>query len=55
MNIICATMMCLQQYLGIGYVVAQSPNTFIYSNFKEEYLCTVSKPVYQCTKQTINN
>ena len=53
MNIICTTLMCIQQYLGIGYVVAQSSNVFIYSNFKEEYLCTVSKPIYQCKKHAI--
>lgn len=48
-------MMCIQQYLGIGYVVAQSPNVFIYSNFKEKYVCTVSKPIYQCEKYVIQH
>jgi hypothetical protein len=48
-------MICIQQYLGIGYVVAQSQNVFIYSNYREKYVCTVTKPIYQCTKQTINN
>ena len=52
-NIICTTLMCIQQYLGIGYVVAQSQNFLIYSNYKEEYVCTVTKPVYQCEKYLI--
>jgi hypothetical protein len=53
MNIICTTMMCIQQYLGMGYVVAQSQNLLIYSNYKEEYVCTVSKPIYQCARHVI--
>jgi len=55
MNIICTTMICLQQYLGIGYVVAQSQNLLIYSNYREEYVCTVTKPIYQCEKHLISN
>jgi hypothetical protein len=55
MNFICTTMMCVQQYLGIGYVVAQSSNQFIYSNFKDEYACSVSSQIYQCTKGSIDD
>ena len=46
-------MMCIQQYLGIGYVVAQSSEVLIYSNYREEYVCKVSKPIYQCEKHLI--
>jgi|GWRWMinimDraft_13_1066021.scaffolds.fasta_scaffold94576_1 hypothetical protein len=53
MNIICTTMMCIQQYLGIGYVVAQSQNLLIYSNYREKYVCAITKPIYQCEKQLI--
>ena len=46
-------MMCIQQYLGIGYVVAQSQNLLIYSNYREEYMCNVSGFSYQCTAYLI--
>ncbi len=48
-------MLCVQQYLGIGYVIVKSQSQFIYSNFKEEYACSVSGPIYQCTKNSIEN
>jgi hypothetical protein len=55
MNFICTTTMCVQQYLGIGYVVAQSSNQFIYSNFREEFACSVSSHIYQCRKGSIDD
>ena len=46
-------MMCVQQNLGIGYVVVKSQSQFVYSNFKDEYACFVSGHIYQCEKKLI--
>ena len=40
--------LCAQQWLGIGYVVLKGGNTFVYSNFKTEYLCQASGNIYSC-------
>jgi hypothetical protein len=39
---------CAQQWLGIGYIVLQGENTFLYTNFRMEYACHVSGKIYSC-------
>jgi hypothetical protein len=53
LNFICGTVMCLQQYLGVGFVVAQSSDTLIYSNFKKQFACTYSGPIYRCYPEDV--
>jgi len=47
-NFLCASTMCLQQYLGVGFVVTSSADTLIYSNFKTVYACKYSGPSFNC-------
>jgi hypothetical protein len=55
LSFICKNMTCVQQYLGIGYVVAQSSGQLIYSNYEEEFACSVSGYIYHCTSRNINS
>jgi hypothetical protein len=50
MSFICTSILaiCAQQWLGIGYVVLKGGNTFVYSNFKTEYICQASSNIYSC-------
>ena len=49
----CSTLSCVQMFLGIGYVIARTPDAMVYSNFQTEYYCSVSSIMYSCqTKPT---
>ena len=55
MNFLCTTALCVQQYLGIGYVVAQTPNTMVYATYNTEYICNSSGGAYSCTDYPIRH
>mgnify|MGYP006281785889 CR=1 FL=1 len=48
LRFLCTSTLCLQQMLGIGYVVSQSAGQLVYSTFNDQYLCNVSGPSYAC-------
>ena len=50
LSFICTTAICVHQYLGIGYVIAQDANTLVYSNFNTVYRCEHSGPIYSCAQ-----
>lgn len=43
-------MICLQQYLGVGYVYTQSQNNLIYVTPTATYACIVHLPAMFCTE-----
>lgn len=47
----CVTSLCLQQWLGSGYVISQDDTTILFSTMQHIYLCNKSGPYYSCIKQ----
>lgn len=47
-TIICQTLTCLQMYLGSGYIISQTPDAILYSNFQKIYYCNRSREIYNC-------
>ena len=50
LNFICTTIVCIQQYLGTGYISISDQNRFIWDGFNRDYACTGVKPVYACSQ-----
>lgn len=50
LSFICTTAICVQQMLGIGYVIAQDRDTLVYSNFNTVYNCHKGGPIYSCVQ-----
>ena len=46
---LCLSTACLQQYLGIGFVVLESQNSLVYSRFNRVYYCERSSYSYKCS------
>lgn len=44
----CATMSCLNMYLGSGYVLTQTTNTIVYYNFQKKYICNKQDSRFEC-------
>jgi len=51
-TIICQTLTCLQMYLGSGYIISQTPDAILYSNFQKIYYCSRSSAIYNCSAVT---
>jgi hypothetical protein len=50
LRFLCSTTMCLQQMLGLGFVVSQDSSTLVYSTFSDQFVCRFSGPSYACTQ-----
>jgi len=48
LNFICMTAVCVQQYLGTGYVLTSDGQRFIWDGFSKDYVCTNYSNIYQC-------
>lgn len=40
LRFVCASLACVQQYLGIGYSPIQSDSGLIWSDYRHQYHCT---------------
>jgi hypothetical protein len=49
-NFICTTVVCIQQYLGTGYVPISDRQRFIWDGFNQDYVCAVNSNIYTCSK-----
>jgi len=48
LNFICTTAVCIQQYLGTGYVTMSDGQRFLWDGSNQDYACTGSSYVYSC-------
>jgi hypothetical protein len=47
MSFVCATLICVQQFLGIGYSTGQTGGTFLYSDYSRNYFCQTQNVIAQ--------
>ena len=50
LNFICTTAVCIQQYLGTGYITAIDGQRFIWDGFNQDYLCSGAANIYSCSR-----
>jgi hypothetical protein len=50
LNFICTTAVCIQQYLGTGYVSISDRQRFIWDGSNHDYACTHASYVYNCKR-----
>jgi len=48
LNFICTTAVCIQQYLGTGYITFSDGQRFIWNGSNQDYACTGTSRVYHC-------
>jgi hypothetical protein len=50
LNFICTTVVCVQQYLGTGYIKFSDGQRFIWDGFNADYVCTGTSNIYYCER-----
>jgi hypothetical protein len=49
-NFICTTAVCVQQYLGTGYIPVSDGQRFIWDGFNQDYVCAATSNIYTCSR-----
>lgn len=49
LQITCATIVCLTQYLGLGTISYQSNNAIVLTTQRQAYYCTKYQELYTCS------
>jgi hypothetical protein len=55
LNFICTTVVCVQQYLGTGYIQASHGQRFIWNGSNQDYVCATTSSmqtynIYNCNR-----
>ena len=55
-NFMCASLSCIQNYLGVGYVTLQAADIILYTNYSssKSYICNRQYELFSC-RELIKN